>query len=192
MHDMLESVLARLSPDVSVMFRPKKTFAELGLLPRRPGAWLFWRRPLLFVLVFCCGISLMTAGRLSLHLVGSPAIYWMFLPVVEIAGLAAVHRGRVDARLVDRFFTGHGPWFLFIIAFAAYASAPSGVIETPRVLTFWALTLAFVLSWSCWIDYRFFGSVRKLSIHRAVSWTLFATIFAGSWLWNEIAWRLGL
>jgi hypothetical protein len=185
-------MLERLSPDVSVMFRPKKTFAELGLLPHRSGAWLFWRRPLLFVLVFCGGISLMTAGRLSLHLVGSPAIYWMFLPVVEIAGLVAAQRGRLEARLVDRFFTGHGPWFLFIIAFAAYASSPSSVVMTPTTLNLWVLAVAFVLLWSCWIDYRFFDSVRKLATHRAVSWTLFAAIFAGSWLWNEIAWRLGL
>jgi len=134
----------------------------------------------------------MTEGRLSLHLVGSPAIYWMFLPIVEIAGLVAVYRGRLESQTVDRFFTGHGPWLLFIIVFAAYASSPSAAVVTLNELTFGAIAVAVVLFWSCWIDYRFFGSIRKLAAHRSVSWTLFAAIFAGSWLWNEVAWRLGL
>src|SRR5262245_7388365 len=189
---MMNTMLSRFSPDVSVMFRPKNTFAELSCLPCDSGVWIFWRRPLLVVLLYCCGISLMTEGRLSLHLIGSPAIYWMFVPLVEIAGLAATERGRLEARVIDRFFTGHGPWLLFVIAFAAYASSPSGAVGTPTVFTFWGLTAAAVLLWSCWIDYRFFGSLRKLATHRAVSWTLFAVVFAGSWLWNEIAWRLGL
>ena len=174
------------------MFRPKRAFAELGRLTDRKGHWLFWRRPLLVVLIFCCGISLMTTGRLSLHLVGSTAIYWSFLPLVEIVGLVAVLRGWPDARVADRFFMGHGPWLLFMIAFAAYASSPAAAIGTPAVFTFWEVTAVAVLLWSCWIDYRLFGSVRKLAVHRAVSWTLFAAIFAGSWVWNEIAWRLGL
>jgi hypothetical protein len=49
-----------------------------------------------------------------------------------------------------------------------------------------------VLLWSCWIDYRFFASVGKLVLHRAVSWTLFLAIFAGSWMLMEIRERLGL
>src|SRR5262245_23357465 len=130
-------MLARLSPDVSVMLRPQRTFAYLNRLSNERSAWLFWRRPLLVVLIYCCGFSLMTEGRLSLHLAGSTAMYWLFLPLVEIAGLVAVQRGRLEARVIDRFFTGHGPWLLFVIAFSAYASSSSGAVTAPFVFRFW-------------------------------------------------------
>ncbi len=171
------------------MLRPKQAFAKL---PVADGRWLYWRRPLLMVLILCSGISLLTTGRFSLPLVGSTAIYWSFLPLVEIAGLAAAQRRWPEARMVDRFFMGHGPWLLFIIAFAAYCSSPTGAVGTPAMFTFWGTIAVAVLLWSCWIDYRFFASVGKLLLHRAVSWSLFAAIFAGSWLWMEAGERLGL
>ena len=65
-------------------------------------------------------------------------------------------------------------------------------MASPAAFTFWEASAAIVLLWSGWIDYRFFGSVQKLALHRTVSWTLFVAIFAGAWIWNEIAWRTGL
>jgi hypothetical protein len=179
------------SPEIDVMFRPKRAFAEMTV-PVEDNRRLYWRRPLFVVLIMCCAISLMTAARLSLHLVASTAIYWSFLPLVEIAGLAAVERGHLKAGTVDRFFMGHGPWLLFMTIFAAYVSSPEGLVLSSSVFNLWVGVAAAVLVWSCWIDYRFFNSLRKLVVQRAVSWTLFASIFMGSWLWNEIAWRLGL
>jgi hypothetical protein len=181
--------LSRWSPEVWVMLRPKQAFAEL---PLAGGRWLYWRRPLLTVLILCSGISLLATDRFSLHVAGSTAIYWSFLPLVEIAGLAAVRRRWPEARVVDRFFMGQGPWLLFIIAFAAYSSRPAGAVATPAVFTFWEAAAAATLLWSCWIDYRFFASLGKLVLHRVVSWTLFGAIFAGSWLWMETGGRLGL
>lgn len=170
------------------MWRPKQAFAEECVAQ---GRWLYWRRPLLLVLILCSGISLLTTGRLSLRVTGSTAIYWSFFPLVEIAGLAAVERGWPEPRVVDRFFVGYGPWLLFIVAFTAYGSSAAGAVGTPSVFTFWEATAVAVLLWSCWIDYRFFASARKLLLHRAVSWTLFAAIFAGSGIWMEIGRRLG-
>jgi len=144
------------------------------------------------VLILSTSISLLTSGHFSLHLAGSTAIYWAFVPLVQMAGLVAVWRVWPEARLVDRYFTGHGPWLLWLIAFAAYNSSPAGAIDSPAAFTFWEASAAIVLLWSCWIDYCFFGSVQKLALHRTVSWTLFAAIFAGAWIWNEIAWRTGL
>src|ERR1700691_1611930 len=98
---MMTSVISRWSAEVRVMLRPKQAFAEPHL---EDGRWLYWRRPLLVVLILCSGISLLVTGRFSLHVVGSTAIYWSFLPLVEIAGLAAVQRRWPEARVVDRFF----------------------------------------------------------------------------------------
>jgi hypothetical protein len=182
-------MFSRLSPELQIMLRPKQAFAEL--LPE-DSRWLYWRRPLLELLILCSAISLLVTGRFSLHATGSSAIYWSFLPLVEIAGLAAVQRGWPAARVVDRFFMGHGPWLLFIIAFAADVSWSSRGVRTPVEFAFWEATAVAVLVWSCWIDYRFFGSARRLILHRAVSWTLFAMIFAGSWMRMEIGRGLGL
>ena len=55
-----------------------------------PGAWLAIRRPLLVAAVFGCCISLMTSGRLSLRLAAPATLYWSFVPLLEIAGLAVV------------------------------------------------------------------------------------------------------
>jgi hypothetical protein len=187
---MLSNMLSRLSPDVRAMLRPKQAFAEPP--DEAGGPWLYWRRPLLLLLILCSGISLLTTGHFSLHVIGSTAIYWSLLPLIEIAGLAAVQRGWPEARAVDRFFMGHGPWLMFIIAFTAYGSSSAGAVQGPDVFTFWVVAAVAVLLWSCWIDYRFFASVGKLALHRAVSWTLFAAIFAGSWLGRVTLGGLGL
>jgi hypothetical protein len=179
---------SRLSTEVRVMLRPRKAFAEPHDDNRR---WLYFRRPLLLLLILCSTISLLITGHFSLHMTGSTAIYWSFLPLVEIAGLAAAERRWPEARTVDRFFMGYGPWLLFLIAFAAYGSSAAGALGTPGEFTFWEAAAVAMLLWSGWIDYRFFGSARKLLLHRAVSWTLFATIVAGSALWLEISRRLG-
>jgi hypothetical protein len=179
----------RLTPEVRVMLRPRRAFAE----PHPDnGRWLYWRRPILLLFILCSAISLLTTGRFSLHVTGSTAIYWSLLPLIEIAGLAAVERRWPEARTVDRFFMGFGPWLLFFVAFAAYGSSGAIALATPRAFTFWEAAAAVVLVWSGWIDYGFFASVRKLLVHRAVSWTLFGAIFAGSDLWMLVSRGLGL
>ena len=145
------------------------------------------RRPLLVVLILCCGISVLASGRLSLHLLGSTAIYWTFVPLTGMVGLAAVERPWPAAATVDRFFAGYAPWLLWMTAFTAFVSTGSNMVMGPDAYLFWELAACAVLLWSCWIDYRFFGSAWKLALHRAVSWTLFGTIFAGAWIWTELA-----
>lgn len=154
--------------------------------------WLAWKRPILTTLLFSCGISLLTESRLSLHLVGSTAIYWTFLPLCGLLGLAAVHRGWPDPAFMDRFFLTYRPWLLFVIAFAAVGSSPEGTLMTPASFTFWEIYACFTLLWSCWIDYHFFGSAQSLAIQRVFSWGPFIAIFAGSWVWQETAQALGL
>jgi hypothetical protein len=124
--------------------------------------------------------------------VGSTAIYWSLVPLAGIAGLAAAGRRWPDTDTVDRFFAGYRPWLLLLIGLAAYGSTPQWAIGSPAAFRFWGVAAGCALLWSGWIDYRFFGSLRKLALHRAVSWTLIAIVLVGSSLYVEIAQRLGL
>jgi hypothetical protein len=179
----------RLSPEIRVMLSPKRGFAEAK---ESGGRWLYWRRPILLVLSMCTAISLLVTGRLSLHVVGSTSLYWSFLPLIEIAGIAVAERRWPKSAMVDRFFWGHGPWLMFVIALTAYASSESGRLPSQAMFRFWIGLAVAALVWSCWIDYRFFGSLRKLAVQRAVSWTLFAAITSGAWVSVELSARLGL
>src|ERR1035441_1306513 len=90
--------------------------------PPHSGVWLAIRRPLLVAAVFGCAVSLMTSGRLSLRLAAPATLYWTFVPLLEIAGLAAVwpwKRSPVSfARGIDLFFVSNTPWSLWLCGFA--------------------------------------------------------------------------
>src|SRR4051812_48942776 len=67
---------------------------------RLDNVWLAVRRPLLVALVLGCATSLMTSGRLTLRLLVPAAVYWSFIPVLEVAGLWAVGGKRLDAKTI--------------------------------------------------------------------------------------------
>ena len=106
-----------LSPDVWVALNPTVAYPQLAQAPVSGSAWLAWRRPLLTAFILGCGVSLITSGRLTLRLVGPATIYWSFVPLLEIAPLAALplaalwrRRQPVSfPRAIDLCFTGHGP-----------------------------------------------------------------------------------
>ena len=89
--------------------------------------------------VFGCAVSLMTSGRLSLRLAAPATLYWSFLPLLEIAGLAAVwpwKRSPISfARAIDLFFVSNTPWSLWFTAFAGVSmvEATKQIYATPTV-----------------------------------------------------------
>ena len=54
----------------------------------------------------------------------------------------AAERGHLKTGMVDRFFMGYGPTLLYVMAFAAYASSPAGILLSPAGMDFWAVTAA--------------------------------------------------
>jgi hypothetical protein len=64
----------------------------------------------------------MATGSVTARLVLPATVYWSFVPLVQIAGLAVVFRKRLDAATIDAYFAGHGPWLLWLAAFAAFLS----------------------------------------------------------------------
>jgi hypothetical protein len=165
--------------------------------------WLACRRPLLVGFVFGCAVSLMTAGRLTIRLAAPATIYWSFVPLVEIAGMAAVWRGKSPAvswaHAIDLFFRGHLPWCLWVTGFAAeWAFLPPALVyHVGRWPWPWyGLALATAV-WSGYLDYRFFRvswdrPVRALLVQRAISWTLGIAWFMAPSVWSVAAPRLGL
>lgn len=178
------------SLDARVTFRPAATFAALARESGEPSKWTFLRRPLLLIFFFACLVSFLASQRLTLRLILTSCVNMSFIPLVEIIGLRAVwrrERGLPFSQAVDYFFMGHGPWIVWLLAFAsiwAFASPDHAFFWTaPRYI--WP-TFILAILWSALIDYWFFRQAFHrdrseaafyLLVQRAISWTLGILIF---------------
>ena len=156
--------------------------------------WIALRRPLLVAVVLGCAMSLMTSGRLTLRLAAPAAVYWSFVPLLEIAGLAAVCGKRLRARTIDTFFAGHGPWLLCVTLFAAWwAFVPAVKVFGQTTYPWIWVGLALVaIAWSGRLDFVFSrrvlgrtrtGAARDIAMQRAICWIGGLAIFAGTSGW---------
>lgn len=192
-----------LFPDAWVMLAPGSAYPPLTQTAARGGWWLMLRRPLLVACVLGCAMSLMTSGRVTLRLAVPATIYWSFVPLFEIAALAAVgtiKRGGFS-RTVDLFFMSHAPWSLGLVGYAAmWAFVPAVHIFT-WTTSVWYLPGLAVAAWSGYIDFCFYRSVigsslfqaiRGLLLQRLICWTGVAAVFLASAGWQVVAARLGL
>jgi hypothetical protein len=157
------------------------------------------RRPLLLAFMFGWLVSLQASGRLSARLIADGALSFAFVPVFEMAALAAVYRLRPRsisfARAVDLFFAANAPWLLWMIAFATLRCLQTPRQATaPSILLLWMLELSLlaVAAWSAWIDLQFFREVlprspaspaRDVILQRAIAWTCTIGYFFGYALW---------
>jgi hypothetical protein len=191
----------QLSAEVRVLHSPAAVFRELSQ-KRGGGAWMLARRPLLLAFMLGWLVSLQASGRLGARLIADGALSFAFVPVFEMAALAAVYRlgpRRISfARAVDLFFSGNAPWLLWMIAFATLRC-----LQTPRqatappVFLLWILELSLVpiAVWSAWIDLHFFREVlprpaarprRDLILQRAIAWTCSIGYFFGYAIWPYV------
>jgi hypothetical protein len=179
------------SLDAWVMCQPNRAFQYIAMQPTGRGAWLALRRPLFVAFMLACGISLMTTGVLTLRLLISVMAYWTFVPAIEVLALAVVlwrtQREGAFAAAIDRFFMGHGPWTLYLIAFAGSLAVVPPNIGWTLITTVWLWMLAVVLCWSFYVDFCFFRwitgarhpvALRRVLIHRLMTWTGIFVIFA--------------
>jgi hypothetical protein len=187
------------------MLNPAAAYRYLAQqTPSRSRARLAWRGPLFVAVALGCTMSLLASARLTLRLAAPAAIYWSFVPLAEIAALAAVFwRGRRTLsfhRTVDLFFAGHGPWLLWLIGLGAiWSSIPP--IRAFALTGAWLYGAgAIVIVWSAYIDFcffRFVGDRRPaqaapdLLLQRLISWTIIVAIFGGPAIPPEAAARLG-
>jgi len=165
------------------------------------------RRPLLSLVVIACSVSLMTSGRLTLRIVAPAMVYWSFIPLLEIASLAIVCRGRASelsfAGKVERFFRNDWPPLLWLLLFAAIWA----FLPTRAVIPWWSqrwlefLTAGVALAWSARLDYAFFrhdlkrtprDALVQLLSQRLLSWIPAILIFVAPGAWQLLASELGL
>ena len=183
------------SLDARALVRPARTFQALADEPLTPGArtsfWVAVRRPLFLAFVLGCVISLLTASVATMRLVGATAIYWSFVPLVEIVALAIVvwrWRGsRTFTSLIDAFFVGHAAWTLFLLLAGAVLA-----VTPPQhwwfIITRLAVAgLVVVAGWSAYVDVCFFrfmcgatlrGAIARAAVYRVIAWMLIFWIFA--------------
>jgi len=167
------------------------------------SAWIALRRPLALALFIACAVSLMATGSVTARLVLPATLYWSFVPLVQIAGLAVVFRKHLRAATIDEYFAGHGPWLLWLAAFAGLWTLlpPETALGSWRFPHLWWTAAGAAAAWSLWIDFIFFRrtagrspahAARDLAIQRAVSWSIGMTIFVAPAGWQTVASVLGL
>lgn len=183
--------------EVSVLFRPATAYQRLAKVEGEAA----WKRPLLFAFVLGCVVSLATSGRLTLRLVLPATLYASLIPLVEIAVLCLLLRGRAQVslrRAVDMFFMGHAAWCVWLIAVGgifAFTHPLRAFVWTgaPRG---W-ITLALVVIWSAYTDYCFFRCItpqragRNLLVQRAFCWSVGLAIFGGGSFWTGLLGLVG-
>ena len=159
------------------------------------------RRALLLLFFVGCLASMLASGRFTVRLLVDGAVSFAFVPVVELAGFAAVWRlaRRRDlpfARAADQFFAGNWPWLVWLTVVAAVMGVVPPRAQSPWI---WAAIVgcAIPIAWSIRVDFAFFrvdlaqtprGALRALFVSRGVAWGLGVTYFFGIALWPELAW----
>ncbi|HEV3140744.1 MAG TPA: hypothetical protein VGY57_09525 [Vicinamibacterales bacterium] len=195
---MQAGVSSRWSSDVQALINPASAIAAWRHA-RDDGMWTLVRRPLLWLLVGGCFVSIEASGRFSLRLIVDGVVSFAFVPIAGVVSLACVRQRdtRISfARAVDLFFTSNAPWFLWILAVAALRAieSPLQAVSTP-VWAFWTLMalLAGAAAWAAYIDLQFFRAalaprrpVRALIAQRVIGWTAAVGYFLGIAIWPSI------
>lgn len=153
---------------------------------------LLARKPMFFLLVMGCAISMLASGRFTPRLILDGAISFAFVPIFTLAAFWLVW-ARSPRRMpftiaADRFYAGNSAWLLWTLAGAAV-----GVFVSPRATWPWMVSLAFagifVAVWTLVVDYRFFrrgmgrapvAATVDLIVQRALSWGAICTYFFGA------------
>jgi len=158
------------------------------------------RRPLLFLFVIGCFVSIEASGRFSVRLILDGAVSFAFVPFFEAVSLALVAGARAPgtgfADSLDRFFATDTPWLLWIVAMVAIRAVESPQTATATALPLFDLLAASMLVpivWTARADLRLFRStiaparpVRALIVQRSVAWTCALAYFFGPAGWAYI------
>ncbi|HEY2383886.1 MAG TPA: hypothetical protein VGK48_22145 [Terriglobia bacterium] len=170
------------------------------------AAWLGLKKPLFLAFFIGCTVSFLTAGVLTVRLIVPATIYWSFVPLIEIAALAAVCWNDPEkvpfSNLIDSFFAGYRPWLLWLAGMSAvwcFLSPSTRRLDWTVEVTWQFAGIAIAVVWSLYIDFCFFRLVlkqsssraaRQLAIQRLISWVLILSVMGGPTIWSEITGRL--
>lgn len=175
--------------EARAMARPIRTYRALASLEPdgRDGRRLAAR--VAFTLLACGAfVSLTAAGRLVASHVAFTALFWSFVPILQIASVAAVVRllapKQPILRAASLYFVGHGPWFFFMVIFAGICLFAPNVYDAMMWLLGVGILpglLVVTFVWGNFLTWAFFRHGLTLSRGRAAAATaLFYVGFAGS------------
>jgi hypothetical protein len=194
-------------PDLWVMFRPAAAYTYLRGLPVVATRWIAVRRALILSAALGCVMSLLTEGRITARLALPAAIYWSFIPLLQMACVAISHcRARPAiplARAIDLSFAADGPWLLWLLSYGSLwvLLPPSRAYRLANYHAVWYSAAVFAALWSAYIDFWFFrtifgsGPARAggfLLLYRAACWSVGLIIFVLPAGWQTVAGWLGL
>jgi hypothetical protein len=182
-------------PELDVMLSPARAWRRLAKTPAT-GNWV--AGPLFVAFTLGCAISLIASGRLPLRLVLAGTLCGSFVPILEIISLAVVCRDVMPwRRAAELFFTGHGPWTLWLIGSATlWVLFPAPAMFRHNLS--WKLSAIPVGVWSAYLDLQFFRKVcggaalRRLIAQRLICWVPGLLIFVAPAGWQTIAGAVGI
>ncbi len=176
------------SDEVRIMLHPLITYRQLARRADNSEFRLLLRRPLLVALVFSAFVSFTVSGRLTILLLIEGAVFWSFVPVLQMllmAGIvSAFARGRMPMpKALDLFFMGYGPCQLWMLAIAG-----SCLFFPLRQIYLWPVELGWILPvsligawlWSNIISFAFLrGALNLTALKAALALLLYTALFWG-------------
>jgi hypothetical protein len=193
--------------DLWVMLRPAEAYPYLRKLPAEATRWTAIRRPLLIAAVLGCAMSLLTEGRITLRLALPAAVYWSFIPLLQMACVVVSYRrARPEvslARAIDLSFAGTAPWMLWLLAYTSVwvLLPPSRAYRMANYHGIWYGLAWLAAIWSAYIDFWYFRMVfgktpawasGAILLQRGVCWSVGLVVFVWSAGWQTVAGWLGL
>ena len=149
---------------------------------------------LLVSLIIGTATAVAATGRVTVSLVGSGALGWSFVAVLQLLTGLILVRGPHGERLrqLERYFALHWPWSLWILAYhAALLLLPTRALGTWLALTGvvpMAVTARLLLQFTetyVTLDRR--AAIRRVVLHQAVTYSLFLAYAAVAVaLWSRV------
>lgn len=122
----------RVSRALEAIIRPA-AFYDRAVSSGARGTWAAALKvPVLLAVLLGIVTSIAAAQRLTVSLVFSQALWWSFVPALQLLTgallVASAPRRRVDVlRAIELLFAGHGAWSLWLLVFAAAESTSAGL-----------------------------------------------------------------
>ncbi|MFO0586450.1 MAG: hypothetical protein U0441_02860 [Polyangiaceae bacterium] len=187
------------STEAALLVRPFRTYRELAKLRDR-RTWRDLARGVAIEMTLLGGfVSITSAGRMVLAHVVFTALFWGFLPALQIGAIfaavrVAAPRERIAAA-ASLYFEGLGPWYVFFLALPAVCLLSPDVYGTMTTLLRVGALPAYLLATIVWggvITWAFFreglGLTRgRAALGSAVFYVIFVGVVVGYYLaCNEI------
>lgn len=181
-------MLSKWSDEIRVMFHPLLRYRELALEPDKAAFRLLFCRPILIAFAFGIFVSFSVAGRLTIPLLFEGALFWSFVPFLQIVLVAGITlilaRDAISVpKAVDLFFLGYGPCFLWMLGITGSCLfMPLRQIYLWPMETGWIMpvSLVGVFLWSNVTSFAFLrGALGLAPLKAGLAFLLYGVIFWG-------------